>query len=161
MAEDSDTFEYGSNLMIWIWRISVVLVVVIYIYVFTIGYLSKNMDISDLELNSFKNRILFSPNCLAYKDQTVHPGIIDFLKFDGDRLSRCFQKNNFNFQLKLLDLDGEEIKSVQSSPQKVELAPLCSSLSNIKCSQTKEYILIQDSNGGMPAVLDIVVIKNV
>ena len=95
MAEDSDTFEYGSNLMIWIWRISIVLVVVIYIYVFTIGYLSKNIDISELELNSFKNRILFSPNCLAYKDQTVHPGIIDFLKFDGDRLSRCFQKNNF------------------------------------------------------------------
>src|SRR3989344_5827589 len=139
---EREIFEYNEDIWIWILRIFVTMVIIIFIFVFTWIYFNKDMSTEKIELNSLTNRLLFSPDCLAYSSENhVEPGTIDISKFDDIRMNRCFKKNNYDFELKLYDLNNNEIKKIKSSETGLELAALCSSLSTIQCSNSKEYVL--------------------
>lgn len=160
MAEDEDIFESTTDLMTWIWRLLIITIIVVCIWIFTFVYLSKDINPSDIEINSFKNRLLFSPNCLAYTENNiVSPGIVDLTKFENVNLNKCYQKNNFEFGLKLLDLNKNEIKSIQSNPAMLKNQDICNAY-NTQCSNLKEYVLIKNKDEENPAILDIILIKN-
>lgn len=158
MGDESDSFEFSAETMVLIWRIFIITIIAIYIMVFTATYISKDFDPSSIEANLFKNRVLFSPNCLAYEDKIPHPGIIDLDKLDRARLNDCYKKNNFNFEIILRDLNNNEIKSAQSSSD-MQLAPLCGAI-NVKCSQLNEYVLVRDESEIKPALMEVYILKN-
>lgn len=159
---EREIFEYSEDVWIWILRIFVTMIIVMFIFVFTWAYFNKDTSTEKLELISLTNRLLFSPDCLAYSsNDEVEPGTIDPSKFEDIRMNKCFEKNNYDFELKLYDLNNNEIKKIKSSEKGLELSPLCNSLSNIKCSNSKEYVLIKNQDKIEPAILEIITLKNV
>jgi len=153
LTMDDDLFSI--DLMTWIWRIFIVVIICMYILVFTGIYLSKDIDTSKVEMNSFENRLLFSSDCLV--ENKI--GLIKLNKFNDERISECFKKNNFEFEINLYDLSNKKIKSAKTVKRETSLAPVCESLP--KCSKDREYVLFEEGGKIKQGILEIILVENV
>ncbi|MFT4311235.1 MAG: hypothetical protein ACMXX7_01260 [Candidatus Woesearchaeota archaeon] len=73
----------------------------------------------EIERKSIDKMILYSPECLAYKDAEsgrVQLGKIDTAKFSSARLFECIELDNMNVELQLKI--GNEIQNIQHSSYK-------------------------------------------
>ncbi len=78
-------------------------------------YLTYTVEVRDAEIEVQANRILYSPACLAYYDETLersYPGMVDLNKMQDVRLDNCIRyggRNDFlTMNVSLRPVDGTE-----------------------------------------------------
>ncbi|MCX6711968.1 MAG: hypothetical protein NT139_02960 [Candidatus Woesearchaeota archaeon] len=144
------------ELIIWIWRI-VFLIIVIGGFVYIINlYETREIKVQDLELNLIGLRTYYSGDCFAYKENNrVYTGIIDFNKFNEERLSNCLAGN----YLIKLNLQNKN-KTIFLNKQDFEYKEQFCKFQNFYCSERKQYVLINDNGKLEQDMLTIKVIKN-
>ena len=72
------------------------------------------VDVSELEADLMKYRLLYSRNSISYTDDVtgrVYPGVIELDDFNQSRIDRSMSFGNYSrmmsMKLELLDLDGD------------------------------------------------------
>ena len=109
------------------------------------------------------NMFLASKECLAYEsNDRVYPGIIDYDKFNEERLNRCFHagfRNKQGIKLSLYSLNGYPINENLEINKEITPWELACDLttSNFRCYRDSKYVLYVD-NELKKGRLDFVVI---
>lgn len=78
-------------------------------------YLTYTVEVRDAEMEVQANRIIYSPACLAYYDETLercYPGVVDLNKLLDVRLDNCLRYGDRNdylaMNVSLRPMDGSE-----------------------------------------------------
>jgi hypothetical protein len=107
-AEYDTTLDQGML----IFRMILMIIIALSIVILVNKFLVLSVDVKGLETNLLLNRLIYSPDCLSYQDDTLthKPGIIDLQKFNEANLNRCLyfgERNDFaaaNLSLVFFDL---------------------------------------------------------
>lgn len=79
------------------------------------SYITYTIDVKDAEIDVQANRVIYSPACLAYYDESLersYPGVVDLRKLQEARLDNCLrygERNDFlTMNITLRSMDDSE-----------------------------------------------------
>ena len=108
----------SHTMLNWVfYRIPIIVIVFVFYLMVLRSPFVYDLETHEVENSIFIKRLTYSPNLLAYKDQTtkrVYPGIIDLEKFDTEKIKENLINNNNRFAayLELINLEnGEEYQA--------------------------------------------------
>lgn len=106
------------NIGYWIPRILFLVVAFLAVFFLVRKFQLDLVDVSDLEADLMKYRLIYSRNSISYTDEItgrVYPGIITLDDFEQARIDRSMSFGNYSrmmaMKLELLSLDGSPIKT--------------------------------------------------
>lgn len=117
-------------------------VVAIFMFIVALTFINEKIDTHPLEADSLVRNLIYSDYCLSYSDGlSSNPGVIDVNRMSPEILKNCFSKDRLGYTVKLTDLSGREIKSVDPGLNLNVYIPICNALKNYKCSTKRNYII--------------------
>jgi hypothetical protein len=151
-----------------VFRMILMIIIALSIVILVNRFLVLTVDVRELEANLLLNRLIYSPDCLSYQDDTLSakPGIIDLQKFSEASLSNCLyfgERNDFaaaNLSLVFFDTTPRNSTYYNSVGYQL-LSPrtgLTGPGGSTRLSDWR-YVLVKDSTGFRKALLliDVVV----
>ena len=135
------------------------------------SYIVYTVDVKDAEMEVQANRLIYSPACLAYFDETLersYPGVVDVRKFQGALLDNCMhygERNDYmamNITLRPVDEPGGSIAgAVYNSEGWEAWMPRVGTPGpgGVTVLKVKRLVLYRDADAELKsAILDIVVV---
>ena len=151
-----------------VFRMILLIIIALSIVILVNKFLVLSVDVHSLETNLLLNRLIYSPDCLSYQDDTLtsKPGIIDLQKFSEANLNSCLyfgERNDFAAaNLSLVFFDSTPRNSTYYNSVGYQLlnprAGLTGPGGSTRLSDWR-YVLVRDSIGLKRALLliDVVV----
>ena len=87
------SFELGHETTIWVSRIVITITVIFVVFVFASLGIEEKVEINELRSDLLMKRLYYSPDCFAFEDERVYPGVIDLKKFNKERVDRCLVRD--------------------------------------------------------------------
>ena len=109
-------YTLAFNIVYWIPRMILIIIIATTVVSMIRSFLFFTIDVSETEGYVLTNRIVFSPDCLAYIDLTgrVHLGYVDINKFNKDSIEACLyfgEQNDYAAaRLTLNYMDGSSVE---------------------------------------------------
>ena len=154
-------FKLTKEVMLWLTvRFVIVFVVVFVIISIFSSYISRKIEVDEIQQYVLRERLLLSKDCLAYEDEKVYGGIVDINKFNEDRLNNCLRyrlpKGGVGIKLNLSYNRNEKIIDINEDVSKK--MNFCIDKKNFACSNNDYYVLVYD-NGLKRGNLNIQMIR--
>ena len=134
--------DISHRVIIFIFELLIVIIVTLAIFYVVNSFTNKKLDVSQLESNILLLRPVYSPNCFAYEDVKVYPGIIDLSKFKSERFSQCL---NGNYYFKASLLNNKKEVYVNETEFKIN-QPFCKFKDKYVCSSRNQYVIVKDKD---------------
>ncbi len=135
------------------------------------SYIIYTVDVKDAEMEVLANRLLYSPACLAYYDETLersYPGVVDLRKLQGPLLDNCIrygERNDYlamNITLRPVDEPEGSIAGVLYNSEGWDAwLPRVGTFGpgGAAVLKVRRLVLYRDADAELkPAVLDILVV---
>ena len=136
----------------------IVIIVFVFISFVMFDYMNLKFETESLETNLLSKTLRYSPNCLAYKDDKTHPGLIDLSKVTELNLKECFSKNKLSFNVKILVNDQEIKKAELMNARDLSNFKICDNVPNAWCKTKTEPVLITDGQDTVKGLMKLEVI---
>lgn len=134
--------DISHRVVIFIFELLFVIIVTLSIFYVVSSFTTRKMDVSSFESNLLLLRTVYSPNCFAYEDVKVYPGIIDSNKFKADRFDSCL-KSNYYFKASLLNSK----KEIYTNETEFKInQQFCNFKDKYSCSSRSQYVLVKDND---------------
>ena len=136
-----DTFNLTKEWIIWIVRAIVFFVVfsMILMIIYIPAFSEVNTD--GLRHSLLRQHLLYDKNCLAYENDRVYPGIIDFNKFNQANLERCFSTKDYGVEF---NLKTNQTKTIKLN-EKLNKFEFCGYEKGFYCTNETFYVLIKNN----------------
>jgi hypothetical protein len=125
--------------------------------------IDRTIDTVDLEKYTLVNNFLFSSDCVSYDDGfRTYPGIIDFDKFNEERVSACisYPSSRIGFKVELMNFEKEIIKEFEINKVAASQGLLCGMKdSNLDCYTASNYVLYRNDSKLERGYLNIKVVS--
>lgn len=162
------SLDMAFNVGQMIIRIIALTFITLVVVMFIRHFILVDLEVKDVEANVLVNRLIFSPNCIAYENLDfgrVYPGIVDITRFNSAVLEECVyygERNDFiaaNLTLSYLDA-AETQYTYLNKEGYILLQPR----TNFKGEgganyyAFERYVLVQDEENQRGAILTIEVV---
>lgn len=146
--------DISHRVVIFIFELLFVIVVTLSIFYVVSTFTTRKLDVSAFESNLLLLRTVYSPNCFAYEDVKVYPGIIDLNKFKVDRFDSCL-KGNYYFKASL----SNSKKEIYTNETEFKInQQFCTFKDKYSCSSRSQYVLVRDSDSIIQDILKVEVV---
>lgn len=137
----------------------IVILVFTFIAFVMFSYMNLEFKTESLETNLLSKTLRYSSNCLAYKDNRVHPGVIDLSKVSEPNLRDCFSKEDMSFNVRIIQ-DNKEIKKAETmNARDLSNFKICETVPNIWCKTKTEPVLITNGQETIKGIMILEVIS--
>ena len=148
-----------EQMKMFMYAIVIIFVALIIVISFSQG-ISREVNVDEFVEQIIVYRLFSSPDC--FSDGS---GVVDLGKFYSENLEICLSLPTdikAGVEMKLLDMDNNEMAMVEINPSMVAQKITCGmSSSKVDCYKTRKYVLYNEGNGDKKGTLDVVVIASV
>jgi hypothetical protein len=153
-----------DTILNWVfYRLPILIIIIVFFGLALIYHYNTGLNSHSIEYLVMANRIIYSPNLLAYRDpdtNRVYPGTIDLKKFDTAKLEGNLKNasERLAINLELSYLDKDNVTKAYINEKKAKIWDDYVAIGGYDLSVQKRYVKIKDNTGFHPGTLKIKVI---